>query len=105
MQGAPRQPSDSSVIGSRASDRNHPWQSRFNVITWVHRPHHHIGCNSLGTDAGFVEQMPIKVKVWVTNVLIVGFLLEEETPSLILGDCSGHLAGSSVVIINITIPN
>ena len=33
MQGAPRQPSDSSVIGSRASDRNHPWQSRFNVIT------------------------------------------------------------------------
>ena len=49
--------------------------------------------------------MPIKVKVRVTNVLIVGFLLEEETPSLILGDCSGHLAGFSVIIINITIPN
>ena len=64
----------------------------------VHRPHH-IGCNSLRTEAGFVEQMPIKVKVQVTNVLIVGFLLEEETPSLILVDCSGHLA----VIINITI--
>ena len=49
--------------------------------------------------------MPIKVKVQVTNVLIVGFLLEGETPSLILGDCSGHLAGFSVIIINITIPN
>ena len=49
--------------------------------------------------------MPIKVKVRVANVLIVGFLLEEETPSLILGDCSGHLAGFSVVIINITISN
>ena len=49
--------------------------------------------------------MPIKVKVRVTNVLIVGFLLEEETPSLILDDCSGHLAGFSVVIFNITIPN
>ena len=47
--------------------------------------------------------MPIKVKVQVTNVLIVGFLLEEETPSLILGDCSGQLAGFSVVIINIAI--
>ena len=104
MQGAPRQPSDSSVIGSRASDRNHPWQSRFDVITWVHRPHH-IGCNSLRTEVGFVQQMPIKVKVRVANVLIVGFLLEEETPSLILGDCSGHLAGFSVIIINITIPN
>ena len=49
--------------------------------------------------------MPIKVKVRVTNVLIVGFLLEGETPSLILGDCSGHLAGFSVVISNITISN
>ena len=49
--------------------------------------------------------MPLKVKVRVANVLIVGFLLEEETPSLILGDCSGHLAGFSVVIINITISN
>ena len=49
--------------------------------------------------------MPIKVKVRVANVLIVGFLLEEETPSLILGDCSGHLAGFSVIIINITISN
>ena len=56
-------------------------------------------------EAGFVEQMPIKVKVRVANVLIVGFLLEGETPSLILGDCSGHLAGFSVVIINITISN
>ena len=44
--------------------------------------------------------MPIKVKVRVANVLIVGFLLEEETPSLILGDCSGHLASLSVVIID-----
>ena len=98
MQGAPRQPSDSSVIGSRF------WSQPPLAITLqryhqlVHRPHH-IGCNSLRTEAGFVEQMPIKVKVQVTNVLIVGFLLEEETPSLILVDCSGHLA----VIINITI--
>ena len=104
MQGAPRQPSDSSVIGSRF------WSQPPLAITLqryhqlVHRPHH-IGCNSLRTEAGFVEQMPIKVKVQVTNVLIVGFLLEEETPSLILDDCSGHLAGFSVVIFNITIPN